>query len=433
MKNIIFIAYEFPPTNTGGSHRPFRIVKYLSQSNIYPIIITPNLKDRNSFEIIEEKGFKVIRTPYKSQSKLLKKVASTHYFHLTDLYNIGWFSFVEQAINSIISQKKIDAIVVTCPPFSISKLGVKLSKKYSIPLLLDMRDAWSNWVITPSASYLHYLLTRRLEEKMFKNAKKISVTSLQTLKDFKRLHPKIQKEKFVYIPNGYDTDLKKTGELRKGKEKLVLGYVGSFYYTPYQRELMFKKWWQKKPYQYLQYSPRKEDWLYRSPYYFFKALKGLSVKRKDLKDILEVQFIGKIPEWLEKMIRDFELQEIVKLLGVKTHEESLAFQENVDALLITSSKVIGGYDYSIAGKTFEYISKMKPIVSFVTRGAQMEILKKTGLAMICDPDDTKKSILELEKLIDRKVNLEPDIEFINSLHSSKIAEKFAQTIHNLKS
>ena len=38
MRNVFFIAYEFPPLNVGGSQRPLKFVKYLREFGINPIV-----------------------------------------------------------------------------------------------------------------------------------------------------------------------------------------------------------------------------------------------------------------------------------------------------------------------------------------------------------------------------------------------------------
>ena len=51
MINILFIAYEFPPLNSGGVHRSLAFVKYFKQFGISPIVITLAQKSfQNVFE-----------------------------------------------------------------------------------------------------------------------------------------------------------------------------------------------------------------------------------------------------------------------------------------------------------------------------------------------------------------------------------------------
>ena len=95
----------------------------------------------------------------------------------------------------------ISGIIITAPPFNLLKLAVKVSKKYNSPLIVDMRDPWTLWNLTPYSNYFNYLSVKRRERKVFKQASKIIVTSRVTIEDFKKLHPSINPDKFVYIPN----------------------------------------------------------------------------------------------------------------------------------------------------------------------------------------------------------------------------------------
>ena len=109
------------------------------------------------------------------------------------------------------------------------------------------------------------------------------------------------------------------------------------------------------------------------------------------------------------MIRKFGLEEQVDLIGELSHHDSLLFQQQCDALLITSAKQLGGRDYSIAGKTFEYLQMQKTIIAFVCEGAQKDLLEEAGTAMICDPDNTEEAVVQLHDLLREEYSLVRDI------------------------
>ncbi|MCI5161647.1 MAG: hypothetical protein D3917_06415 [Candidatus Electrothrix sp. AX5] len=50
MKNVFFVAYEFPPLNSGGSHRPLNFAKNLCAFNINPIVITVDTYDEGQID-----------------------------------------------------------------------------------------------------------------------------------------------------------------------------------------------------------------------------------------------------------------------------------------------------------------------------------------------------------------------------------------------
>ena len=233
------------------------------------------------------------------------------------------------------------------------------------------------------------------------------------------------------ITNGFDDEINDWEIVLPKKDNYVIGYVGSFYYDKEATEMMLMPWRKKKLHRKLQYISVKQNWLYRSPYFFFKALRILFDKHPRYTKILNIKFAGKKPDWLYDMIKEFRLEKNVELLGVISHQDSMHFQQTCDALLITSSKVIGGSDYSIAGKTFEYFTMQKPIIAFVSEGAQKDILQQSGTALICDPDNAESAAENILELFEHKINLIPDNNFLSSLSRKKLTEKLSVVIQEI--
>jgi hypothetical protein len=423
-KYCIFIAYEFPPLQVGGVYRTLGFVNKLKGTGIIPIVITldndsiaktsGNLTlDQKLLDNLNDEAL-VFRVP--SRLNLEKQSSMGKAFDIigypNGIENKYWEENVLKQIASIIDEYDPFAVFCTAPPFSVVDLAAKLSKKYNLPLVLDLRDAWSNWFTAPYFSYLHFWYKRHRERKHIKLADKIVVTSKQTIADFITLNKINDKSKFVYIPNGFDGELLPWQGIDNTKKKFKIGYVGSFYYDPVTRDNLLKPWYRKKRHHILQYVPNLQDWKYRSPFFFFRAIKALKQQNSDLFDKVEIHFIGKQPDWLQKMIHDFQLNQSIFLHGVKSREESIEFQRNVDCLLITSAKVINGQDYSIAGKTFEYFQNQKPILAFVADGAQKEILQQSGMALVMNPDEPFKAAHQLELFFNGHLNLNPNINFI---------------------
>lgn len=435
---ILMIAYEFPPLNVGGSHRPARFANNLKAFGIEPIVLTLNTTDypQNKIDaklMEQQPNFDVVRTALGPPVRF-EGLKNSYYINIVGTEAKRWKSSLNEAVDKLVKEHKIEAIYITAPPFSIVKLGLDIAQKHKLPSIVDLRDAWSQWCITPYASVLHYNALKKLERNCLKRASAVVATSDQTLHDFQQLNPELNKEKFHLVTNAYTADLGEIPEtlaIEKTTGKFIIGYVGSFYYTPYQRKLMLSTWWKKKPHQFLQYSPRQEDWLYRSPYFFFKALAAFKEKYPSLAQRIELQLVGKKPEWMDAMVEEFGVSAMVKHLGVMQHKDAIAFQKDCDALLITSSKVIDGQDYSIAGKTYEYIAQLKPILAFVAAGAQKRILQRTGLSILCDADDTAASVEQLKSLLSgaTQLNLVPD--FIKSLHIRATTQKLADLINSL--
>ncbi|MBN2894206.1 MAG: glycosyltransferase [Bacteroidales bacterium] len=447
MTDIFFIAYQFPPLNIGGAFRPLKFVKYFNDFEIKPIIFTLSPEnfsqiyknkepDYNLLTDIDHVEKEIINV---TTDDLLTKRSSKFqsftqiYFNLTKgSEHKKWKNYFFKATEQALLKYSPKVILVTAPPFGIVELAVKLSKKTGVPLIIDMRDSLSMWISQPYGSFLHYKFTLIKEKSWFNHAKKVIAVTQQMINDWKTVHPKIHEGKFEVIPNGYDNEILFDDIVVKPTDKIfTIGYVGSFYYNPESRNLMFKSWHQKRFHRKLQYTPRKEDWLYRSPFFLFKTLNFLFKNNTELKSKVIVKFAGAKPDWLEQMISRFGLNDNIEHLGFLPFEKIDKFQDSCNALLITSVKVIEGEDYCIAGKTFDYISSQKPILGFVTEGSQKEFIENSRTGIICDPDNIVESANILKKIFDEGVTLKPNKEFIEKHHRKYLTEKLAEIINSI--
>ncbi len=439
MTDILFIAFEFPPVLRGGVYRSIAFVEHLPKFGINPIVITLDTgsykqtfdnygyDDRLGKEVIDRTTIVPVATSPAVEESALRQFY-TIYFSILGNETRYWAANFYAAVDAAVKKYSPKAIFATVPPFSVLELAAEVARKHHLPLVLDFRDAFSQWRGVPYGTVFHYRRTVQAERKYLCAADAVTGTSLQTIDDFKSLHRDVAAERFHYIPNGYSGGLKAWRGIESGKAAYTVGYVGGFYYWPEEREQMLKPWWKKKGHRMLQYIPRKQDWMYRSPYFFFKALQQLNLQDPALGRKIKVRFAGKKPDWLREMIRSLELQEQVELIGELSHQESLAFQESCDALLITSAKQLGGRDYSIAGKTFEYLQMQRPVIAFVCEGAQKDILSNAGTALICDPDDAPGSATLLGELFGGRIGFTPNYDFLKQLTREALTAQLAGII-----
>lgn len=441
MINILFIAFEFPPLKRGGVYRPIAFARELPKYGINPIVLTlsektfPNVypeytldysiwnKDKDKLNVIEIDSSSIRKSGFSEFLSI--------YFSIYGKEVDGWRDAYWPIVEDCVAKYNPQLVLATIPPFSALKIAHETAHRFKLPIIYDFRDAWSQWTISPYGSIFHYYLTVLNERRHLQLADKVVVTSKQTIEDFKRVHPGISADKFVYIPNGYSEELNTWKDPKFDKSDIIIGYVGSFYYSPDAREMMFKPWWKKRGHRMLQYVPNPQDWLYRSPYFFFRAMKRLEQVDKSVFNRIKIRFAGSVPQWLPTMIEEFGLSHKIELLGEIPHKESQRFQESCDLLLITSAKQLNGLDYSIAGKTFEYLQMQKPILAFVCEGAQKELLEESGCALICDPDNEGVSAQKIFEYIQHKIKLAPKLSFVQSLSRFKLTEELAKIILTL--
>lgn len=414
-KYIVIVAYEFYPLNTGGTHRPFRMAKFLKKNGYEPIVITA---DDAAFEgnydsslqsTLDREGIEVVRVGVQKRN-IFSDLSDRYYFNVTDDTWKRWKGNLIPALDRIIASKRISCVILTVPPFSLVNITSCLQRR-NLPVILDMRDAWSQWNVAPYASKLHYWLTLRKEREAIRHADLTLLTSPVTLGDLKELHGEVLSRRLVYVPNSFDKLDMEPAPPRSAK--VDIGYVGSFYYDPQRDYLNNSPWWKKRPWQWLQYLPHREEWIYRSPYFIFKTVAMLFKQYSGYADKVNLHFAGVKPPWFDRMVEEFSLQATVIHHGFLNKLDGDALQRRMHYMLITSAKRHNKKDYSIAGKTYELMAMGKPVLAFVTDSAQKDILEGTGTATIFDVGNLEASVHQLKQVIDGSITVTPDVEYLN--------------------
>jgi hypothetical protein len=441
---ILFIAMEYPPLNTAGVFRSLKFTKYLPAYGVTPIVLTLEASEAvaifggasdpalledipDSVEIVRIKCDHDITRPSGRLRRFLKI-----YFQIEDRIGAAWRQSLMQRLPALIEEHKPRALYVSLPPFSAGRLALAIARRYRLPIIVDMRDGWSQWSVGPFTSWIHYYLTLRREAALLKAAAAIVTVTRQLAAMFVHAHPWIIDSQIEVITNGYDFELSLPRAIeipkREQSSRVVIGYVGAFYYEPDKQRAHLTRWWKKRLHRKLQYSAVKEDWLYRSPYFFMRALALLFARRPELRSAVEFEVVGSNATWLTEMAETLGVRQNCKFSERRSYAEVLQFQARCDAFLCTSVKVPGGQDYAIASKTFDYLRYAKPILGFVTEGAQREFLAQTGVSLFCDPDDLQESSRVLERFVCGGFSLTPNIEFLSRFHRRVLASQLAVTI-----
>jgi len=446
MKKVLFIATEYPPLATTGVYRSLKFTKYLYQFEVDPIVAT--LTKESSFDIFGKivdnsllteipKSTVIHRIPCNSIkpyfSNKFKEFVNI-YFSINDIIGRVWKKEFNIHIENIIETEKPTVIYTSLPPFSIGKLVTKIALKHRIPLIIDMRDGWLTWRTAPFGSYLHYLLTKREERYIFENADAVIGTTKELLEIFKYDHPMIDRNKFHWIPNGYDCSLIHKGLLLKKynpKEKLKIGYVGSFYYSPKGQQDLNTPWWKKKGHKILQYIAVKEDWFYRSPYFFLLTIKRIIEKHPHLSSYIELHFVGKKPEWIDSMIQSIGINAAITFHGWLCQTDCRDLLSTFDAVFVTAAKRIGGVDWALPSKVFDYISAQKFIFAMVPSSATRNFILNTNTGVVLDPDNIDKAAIDLSNVILNGAKLSLNIDELQCYNRRNTAGKLSSIIYSL--
>jgi glycosyltransferase involved in cell wall biosynthesis len=411
----VFLAFEFPPLAAGGVHRALAFAEHLGEFGIELDIVTVHPEDYRAWSSAPLDEALTARIPPQVRvhriasgfptwywRALRSKVAfrAIQYAYWGDPLAWFWRGPLIAAMDRLVAERRPDVLLATMPPFGVGVLAATLARRYRLPWVGDWRDPWTLWRLCPFPTYAHYRWIKHAEGAALASANVSVATSHVTRADWLALFPSLDSSRVVTIYNGYDPGVldRVDGSVRNGETRRI-AYVGTFYYDPIARANLLTPAWRRAPHRWLFYTPRLEDWLYRSPWFFLRGLRRLVERKPDLVARLRVDFAGAVPPWLPGMLRETGTEALVRLHGPVTHEEAIRLQKSADVLLLTSAKVVGGRDYSIAGKMFEYIGLGRPILAVLTDGAMRDIVAQTGLGLLADPDDPDAVACAIERVV----------------------------------
>lgn len=401
---ILIVAFEFPPLNTAGARRPFDMAANLAASGHDVHVWTADYSGSTYEALIDEdcpkaaEGVLVTRISFQINER--KMGLTSLLFADPDKAWYGWKTGFESEWKKLLSSGNLpDAIILTLPPFSLFRIARMVKKESRIPLLIDLRDHWSLWGMTPFATPSHYLICRNREAALLRNASTIITVTSGIRNDLLEQHRWLRDSQIHVCPNTTETLPADEVILDERKPKFRIGYFGAFYFFPRITRISQMPWYKRPVKYWALYSPRKELWEYRSPKVFFDVFCELRKNNPALADRVELFFAGNKPDWFDEMVADAGLVDHVIHAGRLSQSDARDAQRNCDLLLLTSARIPGGRDYCLARKTFDYISANRPILGCVSEGEQKDFLLQSGLAICISPDSPSAASHELENLL----------------------------------
>ena len=368
MKNLLLLSYYYPPLGMSGVQRTVKFVKYLPQFGWNPIVIAP--RPRGSYvydpalgaEVAQAKVFRtwsldpLFLSPKKNTGSALHKnpLAARFNHWLVPDNKAGWIPFALQAGLKAARQFPIDAIYSTAPPYSSHLAGVLLKKLLGRPLVADFRDAWTSYTWTNYPAGTLRKMDHKMEALVLRNADLVTAVNSRILDDLCGLHPRVDGSKFHLVSHGYDPE-DFIGASRPNPDHFTIAYTGTFINN-------------------------------RSPRTLFEAVKLLRKQNISGLDKLRIVFAGSHRESDLALVKEFDLQSMVRFTGYLDHRQSIRILNEADLLWL----VMGPEETAnvTPGKLFEYLGAQRPIAASIPRnGAAARIVLDAGAGSVTAPDD----------------------------------------------
>ncbi|MEZ4890517.1 MAG: glycosyltransferase [Crocinitomicaceae bacterium] len=411
-KKALLITYYWPPAGGPGVQRWLKIVKYLPEYNIIPIVLTVDefyasyplidttlsndihsntlVYKTKSFEILDfykklnkkkslpASGFSNEQGKTTFIEKIFRAIRGNLF--IPDA-RIGWNKYAYKKAVELINEHQITSVITTGPPHSTHLIGLKLKKKFkNINWFADFRDPWSGIFYNNMLYQTKFakLKDKKLEQSVLCGADKI-ITVGDTLKKHLLSNAPISSNKIIVIPNGFDSDdfinVKQNNDTNF--KITYLGTANKLY--PFNS--------------------------------FLEALSQLS--KEGIK--IEFEIIGVIDNEVNSILSQYE-----RCVEIKKHpyiEHQLVPEKlvNTNALLL----IIPNNPYNkliLTGKLFEYLASKKPIIGLgPVDGDASKVLAETDSGEMFG----YMSVIEIKTFIKSIYNKNRVFKFENDKYSRK--------------
>jgi glycosyltransferase involved in cell wall biosynthesis len=384
------VSYAFPPYNSIGGLRVGKTVKYLLKSGHDVRVLTaqdqpfrPTLAVEAPPEnVIYTQSFNV-RKPAEAalgknanaaaENKLpqggrlsgtLKKALGfplRTFVYFPDAF-IGWMPYALGAGKRLIESWKPDLILASSPPPTSLLVAHRLSKRFGIPWVAELRDLWVDHHYYNQPGWRKAVETR-LERKVLSSAAGLVTVSEPLAETLRAKYGRLT----AVVLNGFDPgDYPAKVAPVSGSEEIRIVYTGATY-------------------------PGKQD---ASP--LFAALRQLG----PLAEKVRVVFYGSYLNVVREMAARHGVEHLVEVMAPIPYKESLRAQSEADVLLLllwTDPRERGVY----TGKLFEYIGARRPILAVGGGGCvAAELIKNRQVGVVIN--DPGEIAAQLQKWIQTK-------------------------------
>jgi hypothetical protein len=433
-KKVLIVSFFFPPTNAIASVRLGKFAKYLPQFGWEPVVLTADQAKGYSQGLpLEIHDADIFRTPYCALGaaisyglsgqrniyqgvpsgstwrkllyeiiRLMAPVYTLPFVRTLTLEPIGWYGRAVKKGLELAGKQKVDIIFSSYGPSISHLVASRLHRQTGIPWVAEFRDGWSlNHYLRKVQPF--YFLEQRLERRVMRGSSLLITVSEPLARQLEMLHS----EKVVTIPNGFDEE--DYIEDTPLTPKFTVTYTGNIYRG-------------------------RQD-----PAPFFKAIARLKEEGELSSDNLEVRFFGGgTLAGLLPAVKDYHLEDIVKICGLVPFKESIRRQKESAALLFlgwNDPRERGAY----SGKIFEYLGARRPILGVGLKGDVVdELLKETVAGVMVNDVNEIKGLLrqwmeEFKRSGEISSHFKPDNAAINRYTRKQEAADLARLLDEVSS
>ena len=221
-REVLFVAFFFPPLGGGGVQRSLKFVRYLPAHGWQPRVLAAEadywMRDEALLAEVPP-GTPVRRVAFGGRRLIAmggrggtRSHAVTRFLRslsrlvlVPDAY-VGWSRRAARVAREEIAGHRCALIFTTSSPDSAHLVGRTVKRATGIPWVADFRDPWTERLSYAPPTPLHHRFHLALERSCLCEADAVVVTTPETRDDFLARHGDLDPAKFCVIPNGFDED-----------------------------------------------------------------------------------------------------------------------------------------------------------------------------------------------------------------------------------
>lgn len=380
MKNILMIAYHFPPVRiSSGIQRTLKFVTYLLDHGWQAQVLTV---DPKAYERISNDQMQEI--PKQVQVKRAFSFDTARHLSINGRY-LSWMAlpdrWVSWCFGGVISGLGLirafhpKVIWSTYPIATAHIIGLVLHRITGLPWVADFRDSMTEdgYPVNPTQRKCY----RWIERQTVKHCSRAVFTTPGAIRMYAERYPDIPSSRWALIPNGYDEENFTRAEasdaykqaLKDKPEQIVLLHSGVLY--PLERD----------------------------PTQFFAAV--LQLKQVGVIESGKIKIVLRATGHDElhlQAIAKFGLQDIVFIEQSVSYQAALIEMLTVDGLLVFQA---ANCNHQIPAKIYEYLRARRPILALTDPyGDTAQVMFDAGLESLAPLDDQQKISSALALFID---------------------------------
>lgn len=371
---ILILSYYFPPMGGVGVQRVLKLLKYIPQHGIEPIVITTScsihkIMDYQLNELEYVRGVPVYRIGGdKLKAHLQRKLngkrtnlkgalfALAKLRHM-DIYSTWSLSILPEVIQ-IVEAEKVDLIYSTSPPHSVHLLAKKIKQVTGVPWIMELRDSLTDWPLRKAGviSYLQSVIESWYEPRLYKASDGVVFVTHYQRKHAIGRCPEAGKKSSEVILNGFDEEEVVSTDINLDPDIFRIVYTGSL--IDFEIEGLCKG------------------------FELYEKTRRQKEKR------IELVIVGPVGVRAQRHLHSLGKSIRVDLVGTVNHVQALDYQQSAHCLLLVQTADYRGKGSEIlTGKVFEYIGAKRPILAAVKLGELSELIIQNQFGAVADPFD----------------------------------------------